>query len=217
MVRYEEFIDENLFQTGDLLLFSSKDNCTSCSNCLFSYFRDTIKYCTNSKYTHSAIIIERKHAIMLNPILSKENYYVLQSSYELFPDAENNELKFGVEIVSLEQLFNTYDGKIFWRHIDCPRNNLFIDRLIDAHSVVHNRAYDINLYDWIRAAFNIEVGPTHRLNEFWCSALVAYIYTKLEFFQYNTNWTLISPKMLSDQSTYPKFRNCTIYDEVRVL
>ena len=217
MPKYNKFFDNLNFNTGDLLLFSHKDNCTSCCNCLFTFFTDSIKCCTNSKYSHSAIVIEQKHAIIINPILNKEKYYVIQSSYESFPDAEDNEYKLGVEIVGLNELFSTYEGKIFCRHIDCDRDDLFISKLIQAHSIVHNRPYDINPYDWIRAAFHINIGPTQRLDTFWCSALVSFIYTKLGFFKEDTNWTLISPVMLSDKSHNPKFQNCNISNEVRVL
>ena len=178
MLKYSKLIENKKFSTGDLLLFSHKDNCSSCCNCLFTCFTDLIKCCTCSKYSHAAMIIEKKHAVILNPILNKEEYYVLQSSYENFPDAENHELKLGVEIVSLNELFSTYEGKIFWREVLFERNNVFISNLIDAHSVVHNRSYDINLYDWFRAAFGIHLGPRHRLDTFWCSALVSYMYTR---------------------------------------
>lgn len=217
MVRYNKIKNNISLKTGDLLLFSHRDNCTSCCNCLLTCFTNTIKCCTKSKYSHSAIILEKKHAMILNPVLTKENYYILQSSYESFPDAENQQNKLGVEIVGLNELIKVYEGKIFWRHIDYDRNNNFVSNLINAHSVVHNRPYDINPYDWLRAAFKIEVGPRHRLDTFWCSALVAFVYTKLGFFPANTNWTLVSPVMLSDKSSKPKFINCSISKEIRVL
>ena len=146
-----------------------------------------------------------------------EKYYVLQSSYESFPDAEDDMYKLGVEIVSLRKLFNTYEGKIFWRHIDCVRNDYFLQKLSEAHSVVHNRPYDINPIDWIKAAFKINIGDNQKLTAFWCSALVAYVYTKLEFFDKKTNWTLVSPVMLSESSSDPKFINCRISEEFQVL
>ena len=163
----------NQFRTGDLLLFSHKDNCNSCCNCLFTFFTDAIKCCTNSKYSHSAIIIEGsdiKKMKLLSAIPSSEieKYYVLQSSYESFPDAEDDMYKLGVVIVSLRKLFNTYEGKIFWRHIDCVRNDYFLQKLSEAHSVVHNRPYDINPIDWIKAAFKINIGDNQKLTAFWC-------------------------------------------------
>ena len=114
-------------------------------------------------------------------------------------------------------VFNTFCGKIFWRRIHCIRNDSFLLKLQEAHSVVHNRPYDMDPYDWIRAAFKIEIGPMHKLNEFWCSALVAYVYTELELLPPKTNWTLVSPVMLSQKSMKPTFINCHIDDEVRIL
>ena len=217
-----DLVNNDQFKTGDLLLFSHKDNFSSCCNCLFTCFTDLIKCCTNSKYSHSAIIILgkdlKKLGILLDqPSLNIERYYVLQSSYEPFPDAENNMFKLGVEIVSMTALFNTYEGKIFWRQINCQRDDNFYRKFAEAHSVVHNRPYDLNILDWIRAAFKIEIGPTHRLDEFWCSALVAYVYTKLGFFDEDTNWTLVSPVMLSQYSNELKYKNCFISNEIRVL
>ena len=206
-----------MYKTGDLLLFSHKDSCNSCYNCLFTCFTDLIKCCTNSKYSHAAMIIEKEHAVKLHPNLNKEKYYVLQSSYETFPDAEDNEHKLGVEIVSFTELLDSYNGRIFWRHIECERDNNFIRNLVSAHSIVHNRPYDMNIFDWIRAAFQIHVGPRHRLNEFWCSALVSFMYTRLGFFDKDTDWTLISPVMLSERSKSPIFKNCKISKEIRIL
>ena len=219
MFKHHKLNDDFEFETGDLLLFSHKDNFSSCCNCLFTCFTDLIKCCTKSKYSHSAIVIKgddlKKIGVSLEDQLEK--YYVLQSSYESFPDAENHQYKLGVEIVSLNKLFSTYQGKIFWRHINSNRNKDFYMKLNEAHSVVHNRPYDTNIIDWIKAASKIDIGNTQKLNEFWCSALVAYVYTKLGFFDPNTDWTMVSPVMLSQSSKNPEFKNCLINNEIRVL
>lgn len=221
MLKYNQLIENKKFRTGDLLLFSHKNNFSSCCNCLFTFFTNLIKCCTNSKYSHSAIIIEGKDlvklGIYLGPSVENEEYFVLQSSYESFPDAENDELKLGVEIVSFQKLYNSYQGKIFWRHIQCRRDQQFYYKFAQAHSTVHNRPYDTDIIDWIKAAFQIKIGNVQKLNEFWCSALVAFVYTQLNFFDKNTDWTLISPVMLSQGSKYPRFKNCSINDEIQIL
>ena len=212
MLSYHNLIENEDLKTGDLLLFSYNGNCANCCNCLFTFFTGCIKCCTKSKYSHSAMVIK-------DPSWDTDlkGYYVLQSSYESFPDAENHELKLGVELVSLEELFDSYNGKIFWRKIDCIRNETFYKNLEKAHSVVHNRPYDINPYDWFRAAFKIDIGPTHRLDTFWCSALMAYVYVQLGLLPKETPWSMISPQMLSCKSKNPVFQNCLIFDEVRIL
>ena len=59
MLKYAKLVEKKKFKTGDLLLFSHNNSCTSCCNCLFTCFTDLIKYCTNSKYSHAAMIIEK--------------------------------------------------------------------------------------------------------------------------------------------------------------
>lgn len=211
MYEYKNLINKYDFETGDLLLFSHNDNCSNLCNSLFTFFTDCIKCCTKSPWSHSAIIVK-------NPSWRKDlkGYYVLQSSYETFPDAEDQELKLGVELVSMQKLFENYNGKIYCRFIKCNRDQIFYDNLEKAHSVVHNRPYDINPYDWYRAAYKIYKGPTHRLKTFWCAALVSYIYVQLGLFEKQTPWTLISPYDLSSESKYPKFNKCYISNEIRL-
>ena len=100
----------NIF-LNHLLLFDHKDNCTSCCECLFTIFTDSIKCCTKSKWSHSAIIIKDPQ---WRPDL--KGLFVLQSSYENFPDSEDNELKLGVELVKMEELFKNYNGKIIYNN-----------------------------------------------------------------------------------------------------
>jgi len=209
---YNKLAEEYNFNTGDILLFSHKDNCSSCCNCLMSCFTNCIKCCTGSQFTHAAIIVKDPY---WRPDL--KGYYVLQSSYENFPDAEDNELKLGVELCKLDQVINSTKGKIYWRKLECDRNNEFKEKMIKIHSVVHNRPYDMNPYDWFRAAFHIDLGCVHRLDEFWCSALVAYIYTELGFLPASTPWTLISPKMLSSTCRNGvNFINCRVYEDILI-
>ena len=81
MLKYQKYIENNQFKTGDLLLFSHKDNFSSCCNCLFTCFTDIIKCCTNSKYSHTAMIIEGTDAVKMNLFPGQNNiekYYVLQ-------------------------------------------------------------------------------------------------------------------------------------------
>jgi hypothetical protein len=116
----------------------------------------------------------------------------------------------------MEELFKNYSGKIFCRFLKCNRDKEFYDKLIKAHSVVHNRSYDINPYDWFRAAYKIYKGPRHRLKTFWCAALVSYIYVQLGIFNKEVPWTLISPEDLSSKSNYPEY-NCQISNEIRII
>ena len=213
MSKYTSLVDLNHLETGDMLLFHHEDQCNSCMSCLFSCFTDCIMCCTNSKYSHSSIIVK-------DPSWDKnlKGLYVLESSYEPFGDAEDNEVKLGCELVPLENVLKEYNGDIYWRHIECDRNNDFYQHLERAHSVVHNRPYDIDPLDWIKAKFKLHFGNTRRKDTFYCSAMVAFVYTRLGLLESNTEWTLVSPEMLGTEHKIDevKFINCTIYDEVQI-
>jgi hypothetical protein len=145
--------------------------------------------------------------------------FVLESNRESFPDVEDNEIKCGVELVRLEDILKTYSGSIYWRKLNCERNDKFFYTLAQCHSAVHNRPYDIIPTDWLKAAFRWNIGNTQRKKTFWCSALVAYIYTQLELLKADTPWTLVSPKMLGTESGEDEmwFINCTLDREVQIM
>ena len=79
--------DQDKFNTGDILLFHWRPRCNSLLDCCLTCYGSLIKCFTKSKYTHSAMIVK-------NPPWRKDlkGLYILESSLETFPDAENNEL-----------------------------------------------------------------------------------------------------------------------------
>jgi len=202
------------FQTGDIILFHHTNNFTSLSNGFMSIFGNLIEYITGSKYSHVGIII--RDPKFLNQ--QKKGLYILESGWEDFPDVEDNEYKLGVELEEFDKVFNTYDkGNIYWRKLNCKRDAHFYKNLTEAHSIVHNRLYDTIPTDWIKAALKINKGDTQKKTKFWCSALVAYIYTYLGLLPKNIPWTLISPKMLSSESNELTFINCTLDKEKLIV
>ena len=176
-------IDLNLLETGDLLLYSGNKGC----------FSEIIEYWTKSIYSHVAIIL--KNPTYIDPKLV--GLYILESSYEETGDAIDNKKKFGVQIQSLSNVFKECQGKIFWRKLNCERNSEFYLNINNIYKEVQNKRYDINPIDWIKAAFHIDIGNIHRINTFWCSALVSYIYVNLGLLPKDIPWSLISPVELS--------------------
>lgn len=207
-------MDKEQFNTGDILLYEYTNIYNNFTNIFFSLFNSLISWATNSDYSHSSIII--KDPQFTDPPL--KGLYVLESSYETFPDAENKESKLGVELVSLDRVIEEYHGKIFWRKLVCDRNKTFYDNLAKAHSVAHNRPYDLVPSDWIKAALHINKGNEQQKKRFWCSALVAYVYVKLGLLSDKTPWTTITPKMLGTESTKEEvvFQNCSLEPEKQI-
>ena len=91
---WRELKTKDEFQTGDILLFHHNNNFSSIESGFLSIFTDLIMWATKSKYSHTAIII--KDPEFTNPPL--KGLYILESSYESFPDVEDKEFKLGVEL-----------------------------------------------------------------------------------------------------------------------
>ena len=141
-------------QTGDLLLFSQKGSCLS----------TLIEKCTQSKFSHVAIIL--KNPTNISPEL--KGYYILESSIEIKRDTIDNKKKFGVRIRKLKDAVTNYKGTIYWRKLNCLRDDKFYLNIKMLYEDVRNILYDVNPVDWFKAAFGIDIGNVHKKKTFWC-------------------------------------------------
>lgn len=201
-------------ETGDILLFHHTNTFISILDTLLSMFSNIIDICTWSKYSHAAIIVK-------DPTFTKEplkGLYVLESSYEEFPDIENNKYKLGVELEKYEDVIAKWNGSIYWRKLNCTRDVIFYNRLKEAHTIIHNCPYDIVPIDWIKAGLDINLGNTQKKKTFWCSALCAFIYTCWGFLDKCTPWTIITPKQFGTENQFKplNFINCSLGNEQRI-
>lgn len=174
-------------ETGDILLYSTT-----------YWYSKIIEYVSGSKYSHISIIL--KNPTYLNPKL--KGVYVLESSLaEDINDINLDKKINGVQIIPIEHVFDQYRnsniGNLYYRKLNVNRNSLFINNLKDTINNIEGDKYDINILDWIKAAFDIQIGDLHKENTFWCSAMVSYVYIKLNMLDKNIPWTIISPKKYS--------------------
>jgi hypothetical protein len=124
----------NNLDTGDLLLFHSNKPIGCC-----------IQFCTNSKYCHIGMVL--KDPIYINPNL--KGYYLWESSSEPFPDAEEKELFYGVQITPLEKVLQEYgSGNVYYSKLFLV-NNLDASKLVKVHEEIHHHKYDLNVIDWL--------------------------------------------------------------------
>jgi hypothetical protein len=194
------------FNDGDIILFSGKWSFTS-------WF---VKFCTWSRYSHIGMIL--KNPLFTHPPL--DGIYLIESVSGNLPDAENNREKIGVQIVSIEDRLRNYNGDLYYRKLNCDRNESFYKKLSQVHSDVHNIQYDDTIFDWIKAKFNIELGNVQKLNEFWCSALTSYIYVKLDLLTADTIWTLDTPKEWGTEDikhSSLEFVDCNLDTELKII
>ena len=193
---------KNILDTGDIILFSG--------NYIVS---KAIELVTDCVYSHVAIII--KNPKFINKEL-EDGLYIIESGAENINDPENNRKKYGVQLTKLDYIIKNYDGEIYYRKLNCIRDTNFYTNIYNIHSDIHNLPYDDNILDLFKGEFNINIGNTQKKNTFWCSALVAFIYVKLNFLDSSTPWTIIKPFDFSDKSKNLLFKNCTIEKEILI-
>lgn len=186
--------------SGDILLFDEHP-----SNPCFRCFTDCIKYCTNSHYSHCALV--------LRDPLGKKGLYVWESSFHpgTIDPLDGKSSKFGVQVTPLEHYTKTYPGSvnIYVRkraRTAATITNKFITKI---RATVHDKPYDIWPEDWVLAW--IRKGPAATTKRFWCSAFVAYILS-----QHNDiacpNWSMVRAQDFSISCYQPPFRWQTWYE-----
>jgi len=128
-------------QTGDLLLFRGSGIISKVVECFGT-----------SRYSHVGMIV--RNPSFIHPEL-EDGLYVLESSWNHTPDAEDHQIKLGVQLHKLSDVIPEFaKGSTYIRRVYCERNKDFYDALKRAHDVVHNKPYDENPMDWIRAKYN---------------------------------------------------------------
>jgi hypothetical protein len=199
-IDYIDFI--NNCQTGDLLLYSSKK--------WYSYI---IEYLGASHYSHVSMII--RDPIWINPKL--KGLYIFESGIENTYDVLNDNHILGVQLVKLEEALKYYknnnNGNIYYIKNNFERTSNFYDKLKDIIIDNDRKPYDLNVIDWIGARFNLHI--IHRQTfRYFCSALIAYVFTQLELLPSNTDWTIISPTKYSFyENSRLTFINCQLDPE----
>lgn len=205
-------ISKEDFNTGDILLFHNEGKYNSCYNCFFSCFTGLIQCCTKSQFSHAAMVIRDPQ--FTDPPL--KGLYVLESSFETFPDVEDHKYKLGVELEEFDKVIASAEEHetIYWRKLECNRDAQFYQQLAKAHAVVHNKPYDLFPKDWINALIHKQnASDGHVTSRFFCSALVAYMYCQWNFLPSTVEWSLVTPKMLSSEcpnADRVPFQNCVV-------
>lgn len=184
-------INLNDLRTGDILLFDENPK-----GCLWKLLDGCIKLCTNSKYSHSALVLKDPEWLGLKGL------YVWESTgFTHLKDSVDHVEKFGVQIQDISEYTKLYNGKIkiYARcGTEKSRKQLTNGILKKLYDSTHDTPYDSMPLDWLEAM--LKIGPHERTDMFWCSAFVSYILTKTEIMNKNTNWSMQSPQDLSFKS-----------------
>jgi len=201
--------------TGDIILFGSEKY----------YISRLIEWYSGSKWSHIGIVL--KDPTYINPLLT--GLYLFESGAEDMVDSADKIYKYGVQIVPLQEKIKRYKGYAYWRKLDANIDNLSY-KMLSIYISVHNRPYDLSFYDLLSTKMNVVFKnkkyknaimnwfrPNHRkLDEFFCSALVGYIYTELELIDKNTQWTECRPAYFSEENPNFTMINGMLEDEVKI-
>jgi hypothetical protein len=185
---------KNTLKTGDLLLC---DDLAYGSWGLFSWL---IKFVTKSDFSHVGMIVKDPD-FTETPL---KGTFVWTSGISNVPDPEDKTKKFGVQFIPFDHFIQTYGGKIFLRRIEFEHNEEYYsifetNKLKQIHQVVYDKPYDVVITDWIEAFCKKDPNP-QKTSRFFCSALIGYIYTKLNLLDDNTDWSIISPSFFSSEN-----------------
>ena len=201
---YEEI--EQKLDTGDLILFQQN-----------WWLGNLISYFTASNYSHCGVIIKDPD---FTPEPLKGLYIIESTGWENVEDAEDGEVKFGVQLRDFKEVYDNFEGNLFWRQLHCKRTKTFYHRLRSAHSIVHNRPYDAYPNDWVKAKYHIQKGNLQKKDTFFCSALCTFIYVALGLLPLNTEWTITTPAQLGTEVKSDgeklKFIHCTMDNEILI-
>jgi len=202
----------NQFKTGDLILFNN-DHIDSPTG-IFSYL---IKYFTKSDWSHVGMIV--KDPEFTDAKLDK-GLYLWESSLESFEESEDHKIKLAVQLVPLRKMIEHFKGIVHWRQIDCGDVQITNEKLREVHKLVHAKPYDINPIDWIEAYLEHSPNP-QKVGRFFCSALVARIYSFLGLIDPKINWTIIRPSSFSTENLTDKthitlINNAKLLDEIEI-
>ncbi len=183
--------------TGDILLYNTTKY----------WYSRLIERFTSSDYSHVSMVLHRP--TWLDPALTEEEYYVLESGSERFPDAVSGDFKFGVQVCPLSKVWAEYAsqgyGHLYVRRIqflDSNANERLVDGIKAAYARANSCPYDLNPCDWIKCYLDeskslpqIEAGGQHdqKTASFWCSALISFVLVVAGFLDKSVPWTVITP------------------------
>lgn len=175
-------IEPKNLKTGDIMLFS--DDITFNP---ISWFGKLVEVFTGKPYSHVGMILK-------DPTWIKEDMYGIylwESSFEGTPDPQDGKIKLGVEITPIEQVLKQKRCKMYIRQL-FAEDKLTIPILEKIHKIVYEKPYDFNPIDWLAAYLRKPIGK-RKYGRYFCSALVACIYTEAEILDKNTDWSLVRP------------------------
>jgi len=181
-------------ETGDLILFDSN------YSGFYGYLDILLKYFTQNNFTHIGIVIKEEK--LGNEMLDTNITYLWESGYEGTADPTDGKIKLGVQLTNLEEMIKTFQGKLWVRKLNCNKEDkkkIFNPEILaKLQAQVYGKPYDLNIVDWLGAFCRFDYQP-QKIDRFWCSAFVGYIYTQVRILNEKTDWSILRPSDFSKE------------------
>lgn len=178
-------------KTGDIVLFSCKDN----------FFSIAIQLMTHSKWSHVGMVL-RDH--------KKSATYLWESTtLSNLKDATDNTFKKGVQLVLLNERIKNYDGEIAIRQlkgINIDNNSKNLQQLTQLQQELKNRPYEKHKLELLHAVIDRFDGVNRNkedLSSVFCSELVAEAYQRLGLLDELKPSNEYIPKDFSEKGNLP--------------
>jgi hypothetical protein len=202
-ISYENF-SRNL-NTGDIVLYQSKN-----------WYSRLIEYFTNSPYSLVSMILKK-------PNWLNEDYYIIESGGEACPDTVSDKKIFGVQIIPLKTVYEQYKARcgIYVRKLESEmKENVLKDKRRECYKLIKDKPYDTHPLDWIKAYIDLdknldEIKDEERVDCFWCSALISFIYCYCGFLGRDIPWSIVAPSDFSCTGKRLKFMDCVLREDER--
>lgn len=186
------------YETGDIFLFSG--------NYLVS---EAIEFIIHNKWTHVSMVVKNPDFLMNTP--KKDGLYLYESDGVELPDVDTGDKLLGVQLVDLQERINTYKGcvcyrKLNWNKTEDEKHSI----LKTVYNTTFHKTYDWNIINLIEPMIykkywildKLFYRNSRRTDAFFCSALMAYVYTQFGIMKNDTLWDTIYPQYFAENTNY---------------
>ena len=210
----EKYIESQL-NTGDIILCHGYNK----PGTIDPGVDGLIEFATHSPWEHTGIIIR-------DPWWTKQSLkgvYIMQSGWgpNTYPDVLTGDIS-GVTLNEYSAFIKNRK-EIYIRHIsNVTWTSTTKKKFVRAFNTAHGCPYDTNPVSWAGAGIGSfcycrccsRAAAPEVTDTFWCSALVAFMYSRMGWINKNIDWSCQTPANIAEMETT---NNCTLTVPIKII